>query len=229
MTKRIAVKIAGSEREPLDLTIKPGTTAADILTQLNLQGYLLTTGPNSSHFYGDDELVYPNVTDGDKLWATTPADVGSGSLGEGRTLPLLHESLNKLHNHSLLNTLKLKHRLLWQRLHALRRGTIIRRSPKTYLSQQGWRKAFLHSGSEWQGYYRTRFGSFKGRVVASNPPHFYLYKPPEALKLKHPHRACFSSQGNGWFSVHFRTVPRDIDSGAIAIERILTECMRLNK
>jgi hypothetical protein len=49
MSKRIAVKIAGSEREPLDTTIKPGTTAADILTQLNLQGYLLSTGPNSSH------------------------------------------------------------------------------------------------------------------------------------------------------------------------------------
>jgi hypothetical protein len=143
MSKRIAVKIAGSERPLLDVTIKPGTTAADILTQLNLQGYLLSTGPDSSHFFGDDELVYPQVADGGKLWATTPADVGSGSHGEGRALLLLHESLNKLHNHSMLNTLKLKHRLLLQRLHALRRGTTIRRSPKTYLSQQGWRKVFL--------------------------------------------------------------------------------------
>jgi hypothetical protein len=225
--KRIAVKVAGSEGEPLDTTIKPGTTAADILTQLNLQGYLLSTGPDSSHFYRDDELVYPNVTDGGKLWATTPADVGTGSLGEGRALPLLHKSLNKLQNHSMLNTLKLKHRLLLQRLHALRRGTIIRRSPKTYLSQQGWRRAFLHSGSEWQGYYRTRFGSFKGRVAASNPPRFYL-KPPEKLR-RHSHWPCFSDQGNGWFSVHFYTIPKDISSGVIAIERILTECMRLNK
>jgi hypothetical protein len=228
MTKRIAVKIAGSEREPLDLTIKPGTTIADILTQLNLQGYLLSTGPNSSHFYGDDELVYPNVTDGGKLWATTPADVGSGSHGEGRALPLLQESLNKLYNRSLLNPLKLKHRLLLQRLHALRRGTIIRRSPKTYLSQQGWRKAFLHSGSEWQGYYRTRFGSFKGRVAASNPPRFYIYKPPENLK-RHSHWPCFSDQGNGWYSVHFLRIPTDLDSGVMMIERIICESMKLKK
>jgi hypothetical protein len=208
MTKRIAVKIAGSEREPLDTTIKPGTTAADILTQLNLQGYLLSTGPNSSHFYGDDELVYPNVTDGDKLWATTPADVGSGSHGEGRALPLLHESLNKLHNHSMLNTLKLKHRLLWQRLHALRRGTIIRRSPKTY--------------------YRTRWVSVKGRVAASNPPCFYICNPPENLK-RHSHWPCFSGQGNGWYSVHFRRMPKDLDSGVMEIERIICESMKLNK
>jgi hypothetical protein len=168
------------------------------------------------------------IRDGDKLWATTPADVGSGSLGEGRALPLLHESLNKLYNHSMLNTLKLKHRLLWQRLHALRRGTIIRRSPKTYLSQQGWRKAFLHSGSEWQGYYRTRFGSFKGRVAASNPPCFYIYKPPENLK-RHSHWSCFTDQGNGWYSVHFRRIPTDLDSGVMVIERIVGESMKLNK
>jgi hypothetical protein len=228
MTKRIAVKVAGSERDLLDATIKPGTTAADILTQLNLQGYLLSTGPNSSHFYGDDELVYPNVTDGDKLWATTPADVGSGSLGEGRALPLLHESLNKLHNHSMLNTLKLKRRLLWQRLHALRRGTIIRRSPKTYLSQQGWKRVFLPSGSEWQGYYRTRWVSVKGRVAASNPPRFYICNPPENLK-RHSHWSCFSSQGNGWYSVHFRRMPTDLDSGVMEIERIIGESMKLNK
>jgi hypothetical protein len=226
--KRIAVKIAGSEREPLDTTIKPGTTSADILTQLNLQGYLLSTGPNSSHFFGDDELVYPQVTDGDKLWATTPADVGSGSNGEGRALPLLHKPLNKLNNRSMLNTLKLKHRLLMQRLLPLRRGITIRRSPKTYLNQQGWRRAFLHSGSEWHGYYRTRFGSFKGRVAASNPSRFYIYKPPENIK-RHSHWACFSDQGGGWYSVHFRKMPRDIDSGVMAIERIIGESIKLNK
>jgi hypothetical protein len=227
--KRIAVKVAGSEQGLHDITIKPGTTASDILTQLNLQGYLLSTGPDSSHFFGDDELVYPNVTDGGKLWATTPADVGSGSLGEGRALPLWHETLNKLYNRSLLNPLKLKRRLILQRLLALRRGTIIRRSPKTYLSQRGWRRAFLLSGSEWQGYYRTRFGSFKGRVAASNPPRFYIFKPPENLK-RHSHWSCFTDQGgNGWYSVHFRRMPTDLDSGVMEIERIIGESMKLNK
>lgn len=74
--KQIAVKVAGSEEEPRDISIKPGTTSSDILNQLNLEGYLLSTGANSRHFFGDDEVVYPQVVDGDKLYATTPAEVG---------------------------------------------------------------------------------------------------------------------------------------------------------
>jgi hypothetical protein len=114
---------------------------------------------------------------------------------------------------------KLKHRL----------GSLtIKRSTKTYLQQQGWRLNELRTGSEWQGYYRTRYGSFKGRVLPSaSTPRFYLYQPPETLKAKHPHGACFSALGNGWYSVHFRRVPKDLDSGVMTIERILTECMRL--
>jgi hypothetical protein len=104
----------------------------------------------------------------------------------------------------------------------------IKRSSKSYLNERGWRKTGSFPSQEYHGYYRCPYGSWKGRVLASNSkPSFYLHKPPEALKLKHPHSACFSSQGNGWFSVHFRTTPKDIDSGVIAIERILTECMRL--
>jgi hypothetical protein len=74
--KRIAVKVAGSEQEPMDISIKPGTTASDILNQLNLPGYLLSTSTGSSQFFGEDEVVYPAVRDGDKLYATTPAEVG---------------------------------------------------------------------------------------------------------------------------------------------------------
>lgn len=80
MIKRIAVKIAGSEQEPQDVTIKPGTMASDILEQLNLPGYLLSKSVGSRQFFGDDEIVYSQVTDGDKLYATTPADVGGTDL-----------------------------------------------------------------------------------------------------------------------------------------------------
>jgi hypothetical protein len=66
--KQIAVKVAGSEIEPLDVTIKPGTTAGEILNQLNLEGYLLSTGANSTQFFGEryhhqvcknEKAVYP--------------------------------------------------------------------------------------------------------------------------------------------------------------------------
>jgi hypothetical protein len=73
--KSMAVKIAGSEREPLDLTIKPGTSAADILAQLNLQGYVLSL-KGSNNFFSNDEIVYSQVVDGDLLYAITRAEVG---------------------------------------------------------------------------------------------------------------------------------------------------------
>jgi hypothetical protein len=74
--KRLAIKVAGSEREPIDVKLEPGTTCNEILTDLRLQGYLLSL-PNSNRFFGNEEVLYGQVVDGDKLFATTPADVGS--------------------------------------------------------------------------------------------------------------------------------------------------------
>ena len=74
--KELAIKVAGTEDDPIDTTLYPGTTVGEILAQHNLQGYLLSTGPDSRRFFGDDENLYPLVVDGDKLFATTKALVG---------------------------------------------------------------------------------------------------------------------------------------------------------
>jgi hypothetical protein len=58
---------------------------------------------------------------------------------------------------------------------------LINRSSKTYLAEKGWRRSKSYPGYEWQGYYRTGYGSFKGRVLANASPSFYVYRPPEAL------------------------------------------------
>ena len=78
--KTVAIKVAGTEGEPLDIQIQPGQTAGEVLGQLSLQGYILSF-PNSSRFFGNEEPIYSQVVDGDKLVATTPAQVGvlSGS------------------------------------------------------------------------------------------------------------------------------------------------------
>jgi hypothetical protein len=73
--KQAAVRIAGSTREPQNITIHPGTTASEILRQLGLDGYLLSA-KGSEVYYGDDENVYEQVSDGALLYATTPAEVG---------------------------------------------------------------------------------------------------------------------------------------------------------
>lgn len=77
--KTIAIKVAGTEADPIDTTIYPGTTVAEVLGQYNLQGYLLSTGPDSHRFCCDEENLYPLVADGDKLYATAKAVVGTAA------------------------------------------------------------------------------------------------------------------------------------------------------
>ena len=73
--KRITVRIAGSTREAQAITIQEGTTAGDVLRQLGLSGYLLSAKGSESYF-GDDEVIYPQVSENELLFASTTADVG---------------------------------------------------------------------------------------------------------------------------------------------------------
>jgi hypothetical protein len=99
-----------------------------------------------------------------------------------------------------------------------------------YIERTGWERATSTTPAEWRGYFRTRFGSYKGRIIASTPPQYYIYKPPKGLKERHSHAACFSKLGeDGWFSVHFSKVPKDLDSGVIKLERILCEAYLLTQ
>jgi hypothetical protein len=73
--KHLAVKVLGTESDPLDIQIQPGQTAGEVLGQLGLSGYMLSF-PNSTKFFANEEPIYASVVDGDKLVATTPAQVG---------------------------------------------------------------------------------------------------------------------------------------------------------
>mgnify|MGYP001600195208 CR=1 FL=1 len=72
--KNVAIVIAGSGTIR-DLSIKPGTTAKDILSELGLQNGALSKGANDAPFAASDN-VYEAVTDGTKLFASDTADVG---------------------------------------------------------------------------------------------------------------------------------------------------------
>jgi len=72
--KNVVVITAGTGNHT-DLTIEPGTTAKDILNQLNLSGYILSKD-SGQHTFGENENVYANVDDGEKLHAVSKTDVG---------------------------------------------------------------------------------------------------------------------------------------------------------
>jgi hypothetical protein len=78
MAKQIAIKVLGTDVDaaPIDINLQPGQTAGEVLAGLGLQGYILRF-PSSSRFFGREEVLYPNVVDGEKLEATTPAQVGT--------------------------------------------------------------------------------------------------------------------------------------------------------
>jgi hypothetical protein len=76
--KRLSIVVAGTG-QIRDVEIKPGTTAGDVLAQLNLPDYLLSKGPNDP-FFAATESIFDKVTDGEKLFASTKADVGDIAL-----------------------------------------------------------------------------------------------------------------------------------------------------
>jgi hypothetical protein len=76
MSKQICVILA-TGGAPIDLTIMPGTTAKDVITQTGLAtNYVLTRGRGAEPI-APDENLYESVTDGTKLYATTDVEWGT--------------------------------------------------------------------------------------------------------------------------------------------------------
>ena len=72
--KHLSVVVAGTG-QIRDVEIQPGTTAGDILNQLSLPDYLLSKGPNEP-FFANADSVYDKIGDGEKIFASTKAEVG---------------------------------------------------------------------------------------------------------------------------------------------------------
>lgn len=109
-----------------------------------------------------------------------------------------------------------------KKLLLLKRCAVVKRRRTTYMIQQGWE---LKGGADphWEGWYKTPQGNFRGWIDQLARPRYCIYKPPEALQ-HHRHRSCFTDQKHhGWHTVHFATLPKDLDSGVLEIERILRQ------
>ena len=73
--KSVALTVPGTGRI-VDLTVQPGTTAGDVLRSAKLpQEYWLSAEGNGS-FFGQEEDIYPQIQDGQKVFAMTPVEVG---------------------------------------------------------------------------------------------------------------------------------------------------------
>jgi len=96
----------------------------------------------------------------------------------------------------------------------------VQRRQVPYWQQQGWAR----QGNTYNGNYQTPFGAFWGQIMEQRGGHidFMLYAPSEEIRSG-SHWACFQHRGNDWYLIHMATQPRDVSSGIITIERLLTE------
>ena len=108
-----------------------------------------------------------------------------------------------------------------------KRRITVKRDAQSYITELGWE---LTSGSNpgWQGYYRSRYGSYLGYIIPSTPPKFYIHNPPQELR-GHSHWTCFQPVNDGWYFVHFYRVPKEWDSAILKIEGIINESFTLAK
>ena len=95
---------------------------------------------------------------------------------------------------------------------------VVRPNRLPYHLEKGWQK----KGKIYQGYYRCQLGAFRGQIEErfGGDYKFYIFDPPEAV-LTGSHKACFTNVGAGRYHVHFGVNSGDLDSGIMAVERLL--------
>jgi hypothetical protein len=88
--------------------------------------------------------------------------------------------------------------------------------------KRGWAK----NGNTYHGYYRTRYGAFRGEITRRGDKFIvYIFKPPVEQIKKHSRWPCFHQEKNDKWRIALARNPNDGDISAIIIyvERIIIE------
>src|SRR6185295_4578268 len=96
----------------------------------------------------------------------------------------------------------------------------VERQQIPYWQERGWTR----NGNVYNGSYQTRYGAFWGEIRhhRGNDIEFFLYQPSAEIQ-SHSHWVCFQHRGNDCYLVHMGRRPKDISSGIMTIERLITE------
>jgi hypothetical protein len=242
--KQISIVIAASG-EVKDVAVSPGATVEDIKSETGLKGYQISRKGGEPLSSNAD--IFVEVADGEKLYAT-PEDVSVGSGGSApifRFITALKEFWESLiaKVKTYLEQFKKRHLLFVKRVRLIRTRYIaksldhkrisLKRKYKyhaarvvgkdkeyAYWQENGWRK----TGNKYRGFFRTKYGAWNGVIIENyhNDHSFYIFTPPDILK-KSDHWECFTHKGNGLYSIHFSRKPKDISSGILTVEQLITE------
>ena len=99
-------------------------------------------------------------------------------------------------------------------------ATPVQRRQIPYWQQQGWTR----EGNRYNGAYQTPYGAFVGWIEQERSGHisFFLFRPSDVIR-RHSHFTCFQHRGEDWYLIHMAREPRDVSSGIMTIERLITE------
>jgi hypothetical protein len=89
-----------------------------------------------------------------------------------------------------------------------------------FWQERGWKR----TDNVYEGSYQTAHGAFQGWIEQerSGRLNFYLFGPTRQIR-DHSHWICFQHRGHDWYMVHMHQQPRDVSSGIMTIERLITE------
>src|SRR6266850_144666 len=199
MSKNITV-IPATGGAYKDLSIDPGTTALDIKKTLQLPKENVLTKGRGAEPIPDDENLYESLSDGAKLYSTSPVEWGSGFLElllhtlEPKSSPVrIQRSYSPPSSHTIP----------------------VIRHPLPYWVERGW----VRDGQVYTGDYQTDFGTWSGWITASAGGRVdtYIAHPPSALE-RHPHWPCFRKREHGWFFIHPIQDVSDVSAAILAVE-----------
>jgi hypothetical protein len=110
--------------------------------------------------------------------------------------------------------------LVSRALRGQRPQIIVERRQLPYWQQRGWSR----TGNRYTGSFQTPYGAVQGWIEEEQSGHinFFLYNPSREVRGC-SHWTCFQHRGNDWYLIHMAREPRDVSSGIITIERLLTE------
>jgi|tagenome__1003787_1003787.scaffolds.fasta_scaffold20461633_2 hypothetical protein len=99
-------------------------------------------------------------------------------------------------------------------------GSLIKRQQIPYWAERGW----VRSGTNYRGTYQTPYGSYLGSIEdhGLGRIRFFIQDPPPTLATS-GHWQCFRLRPDGTYEIHMALPPRDVSSGIMAIEKLVTE------
>lgn len=96
----------------------------------------------------------------------------------------------------------------------------VQRREIPYWRERGW----TYHERNYTGVYQTPYAAFHGRIEErwSGNINFFIHNPSAEIR-RHSHWVCFMPRGSQWYLVHMGRRPKDVSSGIITIERLITE------